>query len=203
MNKKKINKLFSRADGLNSGRKMRKDIFFNKKRREELRKTFLRTQKAILQNSDSSIKPFSEEEYAQRRLETSALALTVKSLEVIKEAEAFDKKTYLTNCKFYLFKKGKSVVIKATFIKPLLDNNSKTSFAYFPQGLPGNIKKKAFVYKEKFEFKEYKLLDSGVFKQKILNFEEYTLKFKGEKANFNIKLKLINSGKQSYWAKNH
>lgn len=194
---------FSLADGLKSGRKMRKDIFFNKKRREELRITFLRTQKAILQNSDSSIKPFSEEEYAQRRLETSALAFTVKGLEAIKEAEAFDKKTYLTNCKFYLFKKGKSVVIKATFIKPLLGSNSKTSFAYFPQGLPESTKKRAFIHKDKFEFKEYKLLDSGVFKQKILNFEEYTLKFKGEKVDFNIKLKLINSGKQSYWAKNY
>lgn len=194
---------FSRTDGLKSGRKMRMDIFFNKKRREELRKTFLRTQKAILQNSDSSIKPFTEEEYAQRRLETSTLALTVKSLEIIKEAEAFDKKTYLTNCKFYLFKKGKSVVIKATFAKPLLDNSSKTTFVYFPQGLPESTKKRALIYKDKFEFKEYRLLDSGVFKQKILNFEEYTLKFKGEKADFNIKLKLINSDKQSYWAKNH
>lgn len=191
---------FSRADGLKSGRKMRKDIFFNERRREELRKTFLRTQKAILQNSDFSIKPFLEEEYAQRRLETSALAFTVRSLETIKEAEVFDKKTYLTNCKFYLFKKGKSAIIKATFLKPLLDNNSKTTFAYFPQGLPKGIRKKAFVYKEKFEFTEYKLQDSGVFKQKILNFEEYTLKFKGKKVDFNIKLKLINSDKQSYWA---
>lgn len=192
---------FSRADGFKSGTKMRKDIFFNKKRREELRKTFLRTQKAILQNSDSSIKPFTEEEYAQRRLETSALALTVAGLETIKKAKDFDKNSYLANCKFYLFKKGKSVIIKATFAKPLLDNNSKTTFVYFPQGLPKNVRKKAFVYKDKFEFKEYELMDLGVFKQKILNFEEYTLKFKGEKADFNIKLKLINSGKQSFWAK--
>lgn len=190
---------FSIADGFKSGTKMRKDIFFNKKRREELRKTFLRTQKAILQNSDSSIKPFTEEEYAQRRLETSALALTVAGLETIKKAKDFDKNSYLANCKFYLFKKGKSAIIRTTFLKPLLGNNSKTTFVYFPQGLPESTKKRALIYKDKFEFKEYKLMDSGVFKQKILNFEEYTLKFKGEKADFNIKLKLINSDKQSYW----
>ena len=190
---------FSRADSFKSGRKMKKDIFFSKKKREKLRKTFLRTQKAILQNSDSSVKPFSEEEYAQRRLETSALAFTVTGLEMIKKAEDADKSSYLVDCKFYLFKKGKSVIIKATFLKPLLDNNLKTTFVYFSQGLPESTKKKALVYKEKFEFKEYKLLDSGVFKQKILNFEEYTLKFKGKKVNLKIKLKLINSDRKSYW----
>ncbi len=190
---------FSKADGLKSGEKMRKDIFFNKKRREELRKTFLRTQKAILQYSDFSIKPFSEQEYAQRRLETSTLALTVKSLEMIKEAEEFDKKTYLTNCKFYLFKKGKAAIIKATFLKPLLDNNLKTTFVYFSQGLPKNVKKKAIIYKEKFEFEGYKLMDSGTFKQKILNFEEWTIKLKSKEIDFKIRLKIINSDKQSYW----
>jgi len=191
---------FSRAEGLKSGKKIRKDIFFNKKRREELRKTFLRTQKAILQYSDFSIKPFSEEEYAQRRLETSTLALTVKSLETIKEAEEFDKKTYLTSCKFYLFKKGKSVIIKTIFLKPLLDNNLKTTFVYFPQGLPENVKKKAIVYKEKFEFEGYNLIYSGTFKQKILNFEEWTIKFKSKEVDFKIRLKIINSEKQTYWA---
>ena len=203
MNKKKVDKFFTKAEALKSGRKMRKDIFFNKKRRKDLKNTFLRTQKVILQHSDFSVKPFSEEEYAQRRLETSALAFTVTGLEAIRNAEDSDKKTYLTNCKFYLLKKRKSIIIKATFLKPLLDNNLKTTFVYFPQGLPRDLKKKAFVCKERFEHEGYKLLDSGTFKQKILNFEEYTLKFKGEKADFNIKLKLINSDRQSYWTTNH
>lgn len=191
---------FSRTNGFKSGRKMRKDIFFNEKRREELRKSFLRTQKAILQNSDSSVKPFSEEEYAQRMLETSALAFTVTGLETIKKAEDFDKSSYLVDCKFHLFKKGKSVVIKTTFLKPLLDNNLKTTFVYFPQGLPNGLKKKTFIYKEKFSFDKYRQIDSGNFQQKILNFEEYTLKFRGKKVNLKIKLKLINEDKQSYWA---
>jgi hypothetical protein len=200
MNKKKSDKLFTRAEGLKSGEKMRKDIFFNGKRREELRKTFLRTQKAILQNSDFSIKPFSEQEYAQRRLETSALAFTVTGLETIKKAKDFDRNSHLTSCKFYLFKKGKSVIIKTTFLKPLLDNNLKTTFVYFPQGLPENVKKKAIVYKEKFEFAGYKLMDSGTFKQKIFNFEEWTIKFKSKEVDFKIRLKIINSEKHTYWA---
>ena len=191
----------SRLNGFKSGRKIRKDIFFNKKKRKELRKTFLIGQKAILQNSDFSVKPFSEEEYAERRLEASALAFTVTGLETIKKAEEFDKKTYLTNCKFYLFKKRKSVVFKAVFLKPLLDNKEKTSFLYFPQGLPKNTKKKAFVYKDKkkFELQGYKLEDSGTFKQKIIDFYKLSLDYKGKKTSFKFKLKLINEEKQSSW----
>jgi len=191
----------SRLNGFKSGRKIRKDIFFNKKKRKELRKAFLRGQKAILQNSDFSVKPFSEEEYAERRLEASALAFTVTGLETIKKAEEFDKKTYLTNCKFYLFKKRKSVVFKAVFLKPLLDNKEKTSFLYFPQGLPKNTKKKAFVYKDKkkFELQGYKLEDSGTFKQKIIDFYKLSLDYKGKKTSFKFKLKLINEEKQSSW----
>ncbi|MDP2637661.1 MAG: hypothetical protein Q8P26_01205 [Candidatus Levybacteria bacterium] len=199
MNKKEACKPLTRAEGFKTGRKTRKEIFFNKKRREELRKAFLRGQKAILQNSDFSVKPFTEEEYAQRSLEASALAFTVTGLETIKKAEDFDKSSYLVNCKFYLFKKGKSVIIKATFLRPLLDSNLKTTFVYFLQGLPNEIKKKASVHKGNFKLEGCKLLDSGSFKQKILNFEEYTLKFKGKKVNLKIKLKLINEEKQSYW----
>lgn len=192
----------SRADGFKYGRKIRSDIFFNKKRRVELKSTFLKGQKLILQTSDFLEKPLLEEEYAKRMLETSALAFTVTGLETIKKAEDFDKKTYLTNCKYGLYKKGKSVVFKGTFLKPLIDNKAKTSFLYFPQGLPKNTKKKAFIYKDKkkFELKGYKLEDSGTFKQKVIDFYKLSLDYKGEKTSFKFKLKLINEEKQSYWA---
>ncbi len=191
----------SRLNGFKSGRKIRKDIFFNKKKRKELRKTFLIGQKAILQNSDFSVKPFSEEEYAERRLDAPALAFTVTGLETVKKAEDSDKKTYLTNCKYGLYKKGKSAVFKGTFLKPLIDNKAKTSFLYFPQGLPKNTKKKGFIYKDKkrLELKGYKLEDSGTFKQKIIDFYKLSLDYKGKKTSFKFKLKLVNEEKQSYW----
>lgn len=189
----------SRLNAFKRGRKMRNDIFFNKKRRVKLKKNFLEGQKLFLQTSDFSVKPLLKEEYAKRAIVISALAFTVTGLETVKKAEDFEKETYLTNCKFYLFRKAKSAIIKATFLKPLLDNSLKTTFIYFPQGLPKGFKKKAFVYKDKFEFEGYNLLDTGTFKQKMVNFEEYRLNFKGKKIKLKINLKIINLDKHSYW----
>lgn len=197
MNDNELRKL-----AIKSGKKINRDIYFNKKRRKELKKTFLKTQQTILKESDFSIKPVLKHEYAKRILDTSFLAFTVKGLEIIKKAERFDKTVYLTKCKFTLYRKGKSLVFKATFLKSLLDNKKRTSYFHFPQGLPKNTKKKTFIYKDgkKFGLKGYKLEDSGTIRQKILNFYELTLIYKGNKATYKFKLKLINEEKQSYWA---
>jgi len=196
MNDKEFKRL-----AIKSGKKINRDIYFNKKRREELRKIFLKSQKAILENSDPSIRPVLKEEYDQRHLETSFLAYTVKGLEAIKNAEERDKTVYLTDCKFILYKKGKSLAFKTTFFKPLLDNNSRTSYFAFPQGFPETSKKKAFIYKDGkgFSLKGYERVDFGTFKQKILDYKILGLKYKGNKANYDFKLALINDEKQSYW----
>lgn len=186
--------------GFQAGRKLRNDIFFSKKRREELKKAFLKGQKLILETSDFSVKPALKNEYAKRQLESSVLAFTVTGLETVKKAEDFNKDTYLTKCRFYFFKKGKSAVIKTTFFKPLLDKTPKTTFVYFPQGLPENTKRKAFVYKRGFEFKGYKLFDKGTFRQKILNFNGFNLILKGEKIKTRIILKIINPESLIYWS---
>lgn len=187
--------------GFQAGRKLRNDIFFNKKRREELKKTFLKGQKLILETSDLTVKPVLKNEYAKRQLETSVLAFTVTGLETVKKAEDFNKDTYLTKCRFYFLKKGKSAVIKTTFFKPLLDKTLKTTFVYFPQGLPENTKRKAFIYKRWFEFKGHKLFDKGAFRQKILNFNEFSLTLKGEKIKARIILKIINRDSLTYWSR--
>jgi len=190
-----------RHSGFQAGRKLRNDIFFNNKRRGELKKTFLKGQGLILETADFSVKPALEQEYAKRQLESSFLALTVTALETVKKAEDFNKDIYLTKRRFYLFKKGKSAVIKTTFLKPLLEKALKTTFVYFPQGLPENTKKKAFVYKERFELEGYKLFDKGTFKQKIPNFNELCLTLKGEKIKARIILKIINRDTLTYWSR--
>ena len=190
-----------RTVALASGRKMNRDIYFNKKRRRVFKKSFLETQKEILENEDFSVKPVLKEEYDKRMLTTSMLAFTVSWLETIEKAEKYDKKVYLTDSKFILYRKEMSVVFKATFLKPLLDNKVKTSFLCFPQGFPQKTKKKAFIYKDgrKFSLKGYKLVDSGIFKQKVLDYKDISLKYKGKKDHYNFKLTLINDEKQSYW----
>lgn len=196
MNDKQLRKL-----AIKSGKKINRDIYFSKKRRAELKRTFLKSQKAILENSDFSIKPVLKEEYDQRHLVTSALSFTVKGLETIEKAEEWDKTVYLTNCKFILYKKGKSLVFKAIFLKPLLDNKKRTSYFYFPQGFPENTKKKTFIYKDgkRFSLKGYEKVDFGTFKQKVLDYKVLSLKYKGKKANYDFKLTLINEENQSYW----
>jgi len=190
-----------RSIAIASGKKLNKEIYFSKKKRAEWKKTFLKSQKAILENSDPSIKPVLKEEYNQRHLVTSALAFTVTGLETIEKAEEYDKRVTLEKCKFIFYKKGDSFVFKATFLKPLLDSKKRISYFYFPQGFPENKKKKAFIYKDGkgFSLKGYEKVDSGTFKQKILDYKVLGLKYKGKKANYNFKLALVNEDSQSYW----
>ena len=191
-----------RTIAIASGKKMNRDIYFNKKKRRELKKTFLETQKAILENEDFSVKPVLKEEYDKRTLTTSILSFTVSGLETIEKAEKNDKKVYLTDCKFILYRKEMSFVFKATFLKPFLGKKKRTSYFCLPQGFPKASKKKAYIYKDgqKFALKGYKLVDSGIFKQKVLGYKDISLKYKSKKANYEFKLKLINEEKQSYWA---
>jgi hypothetical protein len=185
-----------------NGRKISEDIFFNKKRRKELKVSFLKTQKAILENSDFTIKPVLKEEFDRRILETSVLSFTVKGLEAVKNAEKYDKEVYYRNCKAYLFKKEKSVVLKGTFFKPLLNSDMMISYALFPQGLPENSRKKVIIYRQgnTFDLTGYKEIDSGTFRQNILNFKDLSLIIKGKKNVYKLKLTLVNQDRQSYWA---
>jgi len=187
---------------LESGEKFSRDVFFNKKRRKELKTILLKSQREILTNSDPSIRPVLKEEYAKRALDTSVLAFTVKGLETIQNAEERDKKVYLTNCKFVLHKKGLSFVFKGTFLKPLLDTKKKESYLYFPNSLPKVSRKKAYIYKDgkSFSLEGYEKIDSGTFRQKILDYKEFTIKYKGKDESYNFKLNLIDDSKQSYWA---
>ncbi len=191
-----------RFSPIKAGRKLGKDLFLKKKLRKFMKKMFLKTQRNILENSDFTIKPILKHEFAERQLETSVLAFTVTGLETIKKAEEFEKNTTLENCKFKLFQKigGSSVIIRGDFFKPL-KNENKIVFVYFPKGLPKNGNKKTFIYKDKYEFDGYKLIDEGSFKQKILNFEEFSITCRGKVFNKRIILKTIGDSTLEYWSR--
>jgi hypothetical protein len=191
-----------KAIAIASGKKINKEIYFSKIKRKKWKSTFLESQKKILETEDSSVKPVLKEEYDRRTLATSILSFTVSGLETIKKAVEYDKRIYLTNCKFILYKKGNSLVFKANFLKPLLDKKKKrTSYLHFPQGFPKTFKKKAYMHKDgqKFSLKGYREIDSGTFRQKVLDYKDVSLKYKGKKEMYNFKLTLISDKKQSYW----
>ncbi|OGH07459.1 MAG: hypothetical protein A2171_00315 [Candidatus Levybacteria bacterium RBG_13_35_9] len=175
------------------------DIYFDKKWREKAKKSFLRIQKEILEKSDFTVKPVLKEEYEQRNLERAALELSVVGLAGIKKAEEFYKKTYLTKCTFTLFKKGKTLVFKNRFYKPLL-NVWKISYFLLPTGIPEKKRKKVFIIRDKFSLTGFKTLEKGSFRQKVYEIDKMYLFFKSSKKRWKFDMKLISSEKNSYWA---
>lgn len=197
MNDKSIRKLAAKAN-----KKLDGEIYFNKKKRKEWKRTFLKTQKSILEDKSLVEKPVLKEEYDKRTLATSMLVFTVTGLKEIEKAENFDKTVYLTNCKFTLFKKGEFLVFKSVFLKPLLDKKTRTSYFCFPQGFPKTTKKKTYIVKDEKEFslKGYREIDSGTFKQRVFDHKIIGLSYNGKDSSYEFKLTLICEEKQSYWA---
>lgn len=175
------------------------DIYFNNRKRKSLKTNFLKIQKNILSGPDFSDKPILKKEFEEREFKTSMLNLSVVGLDFIKSAEEFDKDTKFTKCKFELYKKDNSHVFKTTFFKPL-KNENKTSFLVFAKGLPNGTKKKAYIEKVSYELMGYEIIGRGTFKQKIKNFKEIKLTFRGKKLEYNFLLELINKDTWSYWA---
>jgi hypothetical protein len=182
--------------------KLREDIFLKKKTRKDLKQILLKVQRNILENSDFSIKPVLKQEFADRQLETSLLSFSVKGLETIKKAEEFEKHITIRNCKFQLLQKirGSSVIVRGDFFKPLRDEYV-TAFIFFPKGLPKKGYKKVFIYRNKYEFEGYKLIDKGAFRQKILNLEEFSVTCRGKFFNKSIVLRTIGDSNLEYWAR--
>jgi hypothetical protein len=186
----------------NAVKKLREDIFLKKEIRKDMKSIFLRTQKNILENSDFLIKPVLKQEFAKRQLETSLLSFTVRGLEIVKKAEEFEKHTTLANCKFELFRKinGSSIIFRGDFFRPL-KFEKVIAFLYFPKGLPKKNNQKIYIYRNRYQFDGYKLIDRGSFRQKILNFKEFSIICKGEFFKKKIILKTIGDSNLEYWAR--
>jgi hypothetical protein len=177
----------------------RNDIYFNKRKRKSLKTNLLKIQKNILEGPDFSEKPVLSKEFEEREFKTSMLNLSVQGLGIIKDAEEFEKDKKFTNCKFELYRKSQSYVFKTTFFKPLKNENN-TSYLVFENGLPDSSRKKAYIQKNSLvDLKGFETIDNGSFRQKIINFSELELTFKGSRNKYMFVLKLINKDKWSYW----
>jgi hypothetical protein len=177
----------------------RNDIYFNKKKRKRIKTNLLKIQKNILEGPDFSEKPVLSKEFEEREFKTSMLNLSVQGLGIIKDAEEFEKDKKFTNCKFELYKKSQSYVFKTTFFKPLKNENN-TSYLVFENGLPENSRQKGYIQKNNLvDLKGFESIDNGSFRQKIINFNELELTFKGSKNKYKFLLKLIDEEKWSYW----
>ena len=177
----------------------RNDIYFNKRKRKSLKTNFLKIQKNILEGPDFSEKPVLSKDFEEREFKTSMLNLSVQGLGIVKDAEEFEKDKKFTNCKFELYKKSNIYVFKTTFFKPLKNENN-TSYLVFENGLPKSLRKKGYIQKNNLvDLKGFKIIDNGSFKQKLINFNELELAFKGSGNKYKFLLKLINKDKWSYW----
>ena len=177
----------------------RNDIYFNKRKRKRLKTNFLKIQKNILEGPDLSEKPVLSKDFEEREFKTAMLNLSVQGLGIIKNAEEFEKDKKFTNCKFELYRKSQSYVFKTTFFKPLKNENN-TSYLVFENGLPDSSRKKAYIQKNSLvDLKGFETIDNGSFRQKIINFSELELTFKGKELRYNLLLKLIDENKWSYW----
>lgn len=169
-------KILDKADD-----KFEKNLYFNKKKRQDIKISFLRLQKSILENVDPTIKPQTKEEYKDREFYTSFFDISIKGLNRVKEAEEFQLKITLKNCKFELYKakKNNGLMIVNYFFK-VYENKNKIKYIYLTNGLSFKGKKKIKLIERKPDLKNFELIDKGVFRQEIKNFKGFFLTYKGK-----------------------
>lgn len=176
------------------------EAYFKPKKREEYKRKALELQRAMLVNSEEFKKPVTKKEQEEYHLATSMLHFSIKLLELAETGEKFQKDTTFVNSRFHLLKKEKELVFKA-FIETL-GGDKRVSFFHFPSGIPKKTRKKAFIHKHEFDLNGFKITDEGTFKQKVLNFKEITLSFKGKKEKYNLLLEMIGHDNKEFWVKN-
>lgn len=178
------------------------DLYFNSRKRNLLKKNFLGLQKEIIENTPTG-KPISQKDYEEREDAVDFLSISVRGLKKVKEAEEFQKKIVLKKCKFKLYKSvpNNSFIIKADFFRVATGAND-CKFLLFSHGFPlGHFKKRVQMAK-RMNLKGYKLMDQGVFRQKIENFWEFSLSCRGKFFKEKLLFKHIKGSEENLWAKN-
>lgn len=199
-----MDKTKKRFSAVKVGKRVLHDIYFNAKKRNKIKKGSLKIQKTILENVDSTVKPVLKEEYEERETYSSWLYMSTTFLKTVKDAEDLKYRTTLKKCSFQLYKskKTKTVIIENKFFK-VCEGKNKTTVVVFPNGLPYESKRRCRFYKNGYEFNkdDYEMIDSGKFKQKILDFSELSVSFKGKVFNKKIVFKQISESNEHHWAK--
>lgn len=182
-------------------KKLDEQIYFNTRKRNNIKKNVLRLQKSLLQSVDTTIKPVLKQEYIDREFHVSWLNICVKFLKVIKDAEIFKYDTTLKNCHFKIYKakKGNTVIIQSKFFK-ICESKNKVTFVVFPAFLT-NSKKKCILYRNSYKFNtsDFVLIDKGRFKQKMEDFKSFTVNYKGKIFNKKLLFTKIKDSATYYW----
>lgn len=182
-------------------KKLDKNIYFNTRKRNNIKKNVLRLQKSLLQSVDTTIKPVLNQEYIDREFHVSWLNICIKFLKVIRDAEDFKYSTTLKNCHFKIYKakKGKIVIIRSNFFKPC-ENKNKITFIVLPV-FPTLSKKKCTLYRKEYKFNssDFVLIDGGRFKQKVEDFKSFSVNYKGKIFNKKLLFTKIKSSATYHW----
>lgn len=179
------------------------DLYFNTRRRRIFKKTFFSVRKKFPLIFNPNYKPVTKEEYEGRELDLSAFLLAIKCLKLIKDAEKIHCWSTLRKCHFKLFKISgtKEILIENSFYK-VCEHKDKIKTLYFPRGLPENTPKHVRMILGSSSLKKRRFIDSGRFKQKIENFDAFSVIFRGRFFRRKIFLKQIKNSNENLQAIN-
>jgi hypothetical protein len=160
------------------------DLYFNPKRRKELRELFAKSQKSFEKELEKPLGPSSSIQSVKNNYWAGQFMDSMTGLvDVIDKTVPQKLKEWeLTNCNFILFKKrnGNSLALQCDYYKGVPKKHYKTCLL-IPAGLPKKGKRtKAQMLRGLYELKSYEQIDKGTFTQKFIKFTKVEQVFKGE-----------------------
>lgn len=168
------------------------DVYFNPRKREEIRQTFVESRDSFNETVAELQKPnLSEDDEKARNWAKELASLAEEMINVIDNAVPRNLKKYqLTNSFFKLFKKQNSryLVIKSNYDKGIPKRHYLT-YLLIPYGLPKKGKRtKARMIRGNYDLKGFDQIDSGAFTQIMKSFVKVNLIYKGESGTLKVQL---------------
>ena len=203
MNEKtKQNKALNRL-GKKVSERFANNVYFNPKRRKELRELFVKSQKSFEEELEKPVGPSSSIQSAKNNYWAGEFGDSMTRLiDVIDNTVPQKLKEWeLTNCSFKLFKKrnGNSLAIKCDYKKGIPKKHYKTCLL-IPSGLPRKGKlTKAQMIRGLYKLKDFEQIDEGTFTQKFIKFTKVEQTFKGKAKTIKFVLTQRGEVKDDNW----
>lgn len=176
------------------------DLYFNTKKRNVFKRSFLGLQKEIIENTPTD-KPLLKEDYDNREFAVDFLRISIIALKRIKEAEEFRNCHTLKRCKFKLYRSSKKLFVIENSFYRLSDKTFNAKFIFFPNGYPlGDFKVKAKMTKE-MSLEGYEMVDQGIFKQKVENFDKFSVSYRGNFFKEKFLFKQMKGSNENLWTR--
>lgn len=191
MEKVKFSKSFRKLAKKNTD-KFVTDLYFNPKRREKLRESFVDGRDNFLKmleeptGSNPSIDKAKNKYWAEVFSDQMSKLIDVIDNTVPKKLKEIE----LTNSRFKLFKKHNRnfLVIECKYDKGIPKKHYRTCLL-IPSGYPRKgVRTKVQMIRGKYDLKGFEQLDEGTFTQKLMSFVRVRQTFKGKKGIFKFEL---------------